>query len=104
MAASAGMNVNPAELRMHARKLEAVATELRQSQSEVHGDVASVAQGFSGTQASTALSELLDHWERQSESGHKDLMGASGNLEANATSFENQEDQNARRFKSDGGQ
>lgn len=104
MAASAGMNVNPAQMRLHARKLETVANELRSSQAEVHGDVASIAQGFSGTVASGALSELLDHWERQTATGHKDLMGASGNLEANAASFENQEDRNTRRFESGGGQ
>lgn len=104
MAASAGMNVNPTQMRLHARKLETVANELRSSQAEVHGDVASITQGFSGTVASGALSELLDHWERQTATGYKDLMGASGNLEANATGFENQEDRNTRRFESGGGQ
>ncbi|SHU93184.1 Uncharacterised protein [Mycobacteroides abscessus subsp. abscessus] len=98
------LHVDTTELRLHARKLEAVATELRKSQAEAHGNVASVAQGFNGTAASGAVSELLEYWERSTEAHHKDLMAASARHETDAVSFEAQEDENKRRFQSGGGQ
>ncbi|WP_157931842.1 hypothetical protein [Mycobacteroides abscessus] len=96
------LRADTTEWRLHARKLEAVATELRQNQAEVHGDLPSIAQGFSGTAVAGALSALHEHWERETAVQHKDLMAASAHYEATANSIESQEDQNKRRFDSDG--
>lgn len=98
------VRVDTDELRRHAQKLEVTAQELRKNHAAVHDDVASIAQGFGGTVVGSAMSALLEHWERETATGHKDLMESSFRHESDAASFERVDDDSKRRIQSAGGQ
>ncbi|QQG96340.1 hypothetical protein HBE99_05295 [Mycobacteroides chelonae] len=88
------LNLDPAELQIHADQLHSHASDLKDAHDAAHNAMTDAQAGFGSGRAAKALNSRISDWEKESADHHTELTSHGDNHRSSAAKFVNRDEIN----------